>query len=191
VPVQSVKELVAYAKAKPGALNYGSSGIGGIAHLLGELFDMQAGIKMTHVPYKGTGPALNDLLGGQIQLIFGSAPSTIPMVRGNRLRAIAVTTGKRSPALPELPTVAEAGVKGYEVELWYGVLGPKGLPPAIVARWNSEIRRVTKSPDLKERLIAEGFDIADSSPEVFQALLKRDVERWAKVVREAKIDMSR
>ena len=191
VPVQSVKELVAYAKAKPGALNYGSSGVGGIAHLLGELFDMQAGIKMTHVPYKGTGPALNDLLGGQIQLIFGSAPATIPLVRSNRLRAIAVTTSKRSPALPELPTVGEAGVKGYDVELWYGVLGPKGLPPAIVTRWNTEIRRVTKLPDLKERLIAEGFDIADSSPEVFHALLKRDVERWTKVVREAKVDMSR
>ncbi len=191
VPVHSVKELVAYAKAKPGALNYGSSGVGGIAHLLGELFDMQAGTKMTHVPYKGTGPALNDLLGGQIQLIFGSAPATIPLVRSNRLRAIAVTTSKRSSALPELPTVIEAGVKGYDVELWYGVLGPKGLPQAIVTRWNTEIRRVTKLPDLKERLIAEGFEIADSPPEVFQALLKRDVERWAKVVREAKVDMSR
>jgi tripartite-type tricarboxylate transporter receptor subunit TctC len=191
VPVHSVKELIAYAKAKPGALNYGSSGIGGIAHLLGELFDMLAGTRMTHVPYKGTGPALNDLLGGQIQLIFGSAPSTIPLVRGNRLRAIAVTTGKRSPALPEVPTVAEAGVPGYDVVLWYGVLGPKGMPPAIVARWNAEIRKATKLPDLKERLIAEGFDIADSPPDVFHALLKRDVERWAKVVREAKVDVSR
>ena len=191
VPVHSVKELIAYAKARPGALNYGSSGIGGIAHLLGELFDMLAATKMTHVPYKGTGPALNDLLGGQIQLIFGSAPSTIPLVRSNRLRAIAVTTGKRSSALPELPTVAEAGVPGYQVELWYGVLAPKGLPPAIVARWNAEIRKATKLPDLKERLIAEGFEIADSPPEVFQAVLKRDVARWAKVVRETRVDVSR
>ena len=187
VPIKSVNELLAFARSKPGALNYGSSGTGGIAHLSGELFDLLAGTKMTHVAYKGTGPALNDLLGGHIQLIFGSAPSTIPLVRGNRLRAIAVTTTKRSAALPDLPTVAEAGVPGYEVVLWYGVLGPKDLPKNIVARWNTEIRKATKLPDLKERLASEGFDIDDSPPEVFQALLKRDIEKWAKVVREAKV----
>jgi len=187
VPIKSVNELLAFARSKPGALNYGSSGTGGIAHLSGELFDLLAATKMTHVAYKGTGPALNDLLGGHIQLIFGSAPSTIPLVRGNRLRAIAVTTTKRSAALPDLPTVAEAGVPGYEVVLWYGVLGPKDLPKNIVARWNTEIRKATKLPDLKERLASEGFDIDDSPPEVFQALLKRDIEKWAKVVREAKV----
>ena len=187
VPIKSAAELVAYAKAKPGALNYGSSGTGGIAHLSGELFDLLAATKMTHVAYKGTGPALNDLLGGQIQLIFGSAPSTIPLVRGNRLRAIAVTTTKRSAALPDLPTVAEAGVPGYEVVLWYGVLGPKDLPKNIVARWNTEIRKATKLPDLKQRLISEGFDIDDSPPAVFQATLKRDVAKWTKVVKAAKI----
>jgi len=187
VPIKSVAELIAYAKAKPGALNYGSSGTGGIAHLSGELFDLLAATKMTHVAYKGTGPALNDLLGGHIQLIFGSAPSTIPLVHGNRLRAIAVTTTKRSAALPDLPTVAEAGVPGYEVVLWYGVLGPKGLPKNIVARWNTEIRKATKLPDMKERLASEGFDIDDSPPEVFQAVLKRDVAKWAKVVREATV----
>ena len=168
VPIKNVGELVAFAKAKPGALNYGSSGTGGIAHLSGELFDMLAGTKMTHIAYKGTGPALNDLLGGQIQLIFGSAPATIPLVRANRLRAIAVTTTKRSAALPDLPTVAEAGVPGYEVVLWYGVLGPKGLPKNIVQRWNAEIRKATKLPDLKERLIS-------------------DVAKWIKVVKEAKV----
>jgi tripartite-type tricarboxylate transporter receptor subunit TctC len=187
VPIKTIAELVAFAKAKPGALNYGSSGNGGLAHLSGELFDLQAGTHMTHVAYKGTGPALNDLLGGQIQLIFGSAPSTIPLVRVNRLRAIAVTTTKRSPALPDLPTVIEGGVPGYEVVLWYGVLGPKGLPKTIVERWNTEIRRATKLPDLKDRLITEGFDIDDSPPPVFQAMLKRDVEKWQRVVREAKI----
>ena len=187
VPIKSVSELVAFAKAKPGALNYGSSGAGGIAHLSGELFDLLAATKMTHVAYKGTGPALNDLLGGHIQLIFGSAPSTIPLVRANRLRAIAVTTTKRSAALPELPTVAEAGVPGYEVVLWYGVLGPKALPKHIVLRWNAEIRKATKLPDLKERLVSEGFEIDDSPPEVFQAVLKRDVEKWKKVVKEAKV----
>ena len=190
VSAQNMKELLALAKAKPGALNYGSSGIGGIAHLAGELFDMMAATKMTHVPYKGTGPALNDLLGGQIQLIFGSAPSTIPLVRSNRLRAVAVTTSKRSFALPEVPTVAEAGVPGYEVALWYGVFGPKGLPKNIVERWNSEIRKATKQPDMKERLIAEGFDIADSPQEVFQAVVKRDVLKWIKVVKDARIQVS-
>ena len=168
VPIKSVAELIAYAKAKPGALNYGSSGNGGIAHLSGELFDLLAGTRMTHIAYKGTGPALNDLLGGQIQLVFGSAPSTIPLVRANRLRAIAVTTTKRSAALPELPTVAEGGVPGYEVVLWYGVLGPKGLPKTIVDRWNAEIRKATKIPDLKERLISEGFEIDDSPPQCFR-----------------------
>ena len=187
VPIKSVAELVAYAKAKPGALNYGSSGTGGIAHLSGALFDLLAATKMTHVAYKGTGPALNDLLGGHIQLIFGSAPSTIPLVRANRLRAIAVTTTKRSAALPDLPTVAEAGVPGYEVVLWYGVLGPKGLPKNIVARWNTEIRKATKLPDTKQRLISEGFAIDDSPPAVFQAILKRDVEKWKKVVKAAKV----
>ena len=189
LPIRSVKELVVFAKAKPGALNYGSSGMGGIAHLSGELFDILAVTKMTHVPYKGTGPALNDLLGGQIQLIFGSAPSTIPLVRSNRLRAIAVTTSKRSPALPDLATVAEAGVPGYEVVLWYGMLGPKGLPKNIVERWNGEIRKAISLPDLRERLISEGFDIANSPPEVFQEVLKRDVAKWARVVKEAKVDV--
>ena len=187
VPIKSVAELIAFAKAKPGVLNYGSSGTGGIAHLSGELFDLLAGTHMTHVAYKGTGPALNDLLGGQIQLIFGSAPSTLPLVRSNRLRALAATTTKRSAALPDLPTVAEAGVPGYEVVLWYGVLGPKGLPKAIVERWNTDIRKATKLPDTRERLISEGFDIDDSPPEVFQATLKRDVAKWIRVVKEAKV----
>lgn len=187
VPIKSVSELVAYAKAKPGALNYGSSGTGGIAHLSGELFDLLAHTRMTHVAYKGTGPALNDLLGGQIQLIFGSAPSTIPLVRTNRLRALAVTTTKRSIAMPDLPTIAEAGVPGYEVILWYGVLGPKGLPKSMVTRWNTEIRKATKLPDMQERLASEGFDIADSPPEVFQQVLKRDVAKWTKVVKDAKV----
>ncbi len=187
VAVKSVNELIAFAKSKPGALNYGSSGTGGIAHLAGELFDLMAATKMTHVPYKGTGPALNDLLGGQIQLIFGSAPSTIPLVRGNRLRAIAVTTSKRSAALLDIPTVSEAGVPGYEVVLWYGVLGPKGLPKDIVMRWNTEIRNATKLPDMKAQLTSEGFDIADSPPEVFQAVVKRDIAKWTKVVKEANV----
>ncbi len=190
VPIKSVRELIDYAKAKPGALNYGSSGAGGIAHLSGELFNLLAHTKMTHVAYKGTGPALNDLLGGHIQLIFGSAPSTIPLVRSNRLRALAVTTTKRSIAMPELPTIAEAGVPGYEVILWYGVLAPKGVPDSIVTLWNTEIRKATKLPDMKERLASEGFDISDATPEEFRAVLKRDVAKWTKVVKAANVQVN-
>ncbi len=187
VPLKSVAELVAHAKAKPGVLNYASSGTGGIAHLSGELFDLLAGTRMTHIAYKGTGPATNDLLGGQVQLLFGSAPAVVPLIRAGRLRALAVTTLKRMSSFPELPTIDEAGVKGYEVVLWYGVLGPKGLPKAIVERWNTEIRKATKLPDMRERLLSEGFEIDDSPPSVFQALLKRDVAKWQKVVKEAKV----
>jgi tripartite-type tricarboxylate transporter receptor subunit TctC len=187
LPVKSAGDLVAMAKAKPGALNYASSGTGGIAHLSGELFDLLAGTKMTHIAYKGTGPAMNDVLGGQVPIIFGSAPSTVPLVKANRLRALGVTTMKRMSSFPELPTLHEAGVKGYEVVLWYGVLGPRGLPPAIVQRWNAGVRAATRLPDLRERLLSEGFEIDDSPPEAFQALLRRDVEKWQKVVRDAKI----
>ena len=187
VPLKSVAELVAHAKAKPGVLNYASSGTGGIAHLSGELFDLLAGTRMTHIAYKGTGPATNDLLGGQVQLLFGSAPAVVPLIRAGRLRALAVTTLKRMSSFPELPTIDEAGVKGYEVVLWYGVLGPKGLPKAMVERWNAEIRKATKLPDMRERLLSEGFEIDDSPPSVFQALLKRDVAKWQKVVKEAKV----
>jgi len=187
VPLKSVAELVAHAKAKPGGLNYASSGTGGIAHLSGELFDLLAGTRMTHIAYKGTGPATNDLLGGQVQLLFGSAPAVVPLIRAGRLRALAVTTLKRMSSFPELPTIDEAGVKGYEVVLWYGVLGPKGLPKAMVERWNAEIRKATKLPDMRERLLSEGFEIDDSPPSVFQALLKRDVAKWQKVVKEAKV----
>ena len=187
VPLKSVAELVAHAKAKPGVLNYASSGTGGIAHLSGELFDLLAGTRMTHIAYKGTGPATNDLLGGQVQLLFGSAPAVVPLIRAGRLRALAVTTLKRMSSFPDLPTIDEAGVKGYEVVLWYGVLGPKGLPKAIVERWNAEIRKATKLPDMRERLLSEGFEIDDSPPSVFQAVLKRDVAKWQKVVKEAKV----
>ena len=187
VPVKSVAELVTLAKSKPGFLNYASSGTGGIAHLSGELFDLLAGTKMTHIAYKGTGPAMNDVLGGQVQMIFGSAPSTVPLVKANRLRALGVTTMKRMSSFPEVPTINEAGVKGYEVVLWYGVLGPKNLPKAIVERWNAGIRAATKLPDMRERLLSEGFEIDDSPPEVFQKLLKRDVAKWQKVVKDAKV----
>ncbi|MDB5921806.1 MAG: hypothetical protein JWN13_742 [Betaproteobacteria bacterium] len=188
VPVMSVKDLIAYAKAKPGALNYGSSGTGGITHLSTELFDQLAGTRMTHVPYRGTGPAMNDLLGGQIQLIFGAVASVMPHVNTKRLRAIAVTSAKRSIGAPELPPIAET-VPGYEAAIWYGVIGPKGLPKQIVQRWNSEIDRIIGLPDMKERMVREGFERVEVSPARFHELLKREVSKWNAVVKKGNIRM--
>jgi len=186
VPAKSIKELIALAKAKPGALNYGSTGTGGITHLSTELFDMMADIKMTHVPYKGTGAALTDLLGGQIQLIFGSMPSMVPHNKTGRLRGIAVSTAKRNSAVPDMPTVAET-VPGYEAVLWYACWGPKGLPKEIVARWNGELAKAIKSPDTHERLAGEGIEPAGGAPEQFRAILQRDIPKWIKVVKAANI----
>src|SRR5450759_368540 len=186
VPVTSTKELIAYDKANPGKLNYGSSGTGGAIHLASELFNQLAGTKMTHVPYKGLGPALNELLGGQIQLIFGGMPQMIPQVKSNRLRAIAVTTAKRSNAVPDIPTVAET-VPGYEAVQWTAVLGPKALPKDIVARWNREIDRILQLSDVKERMAGAGTEPAGGSPERFREALKRDVEKRQKVIKIAGI----
>ncbi len=186
VPVKSIKELIAYDKANPGKLNYGSGGTGSSNHLATELFNQMAGTRMTHVPYKGTGPALNDLLGGQIQLIFGALPLMIPQVKSNRLRGIAVTAAKRSNAVPDIPTVGET-VPGYEAVQWYAVLGPKALPKDIVARWNNEINRILQLPDVKERMAGDGMEPAGGSPERFREVLKRDVAKWQKVVKTAGI----
>ena len=139
MPIKSMKELIAYDKASPGKLNYASTGTGGFTHLITELFNQLAGTKLTHVPYKGTGPALNDLLGGQIQVLFAALPAAVPLIKQNRIRGLGVTTPKRSPALPDIPAIAEA-VPGYEAVLWYGVWGPKHLPKPIVTRWNGDIR---------------------------------------------------
>ena len=186
VPVTSIKELIAYDKANPGKLNYGSGGTGGAIHLATELFNQMAGTRMTHVPYKGTGPALNDLLGGQIQLIFGNLPVMVPHVKSNRLRGIAVTTAKRSNALPDIPTVAET-VPGYEAVTWAAVLGPKALPKDIVARWNREIDRIVQLPDVKERMAGDGMEPVGGSPERVREVLKRDIAKWQKVVKLAGI----
>jgi len=186
VPITSIKELIAYDKANPGKLNYGSGGTGGAVHLATELFNQMAGTKMTHVPYKGVGAALNDLLGGQIQLIIGSMSSIIPQVKSKRLRGIAVTTAKRSNAVPDIPTVAET-VPGYEAGTWYGVLGPKAMPKDLVALWNREINRILQLSDVKERMAGEGLEPAGGSPERFREVLKRDVAKWQKVVKIANI----
>ena len=187
VPIMSVKELIAYDKANPGMLNYGSSGAGGAIHLATELFNQMAHTSMTHVPYKGLGPALNDLLGAQIQVVFGGMPQMIPQVISNRIRGIAVTTQKRSNAVPDIPTVAES-VPGYEAVQWTALLGPKALPKEIVARWNSELNRILQLSDVKERMAGAGTEPAGGSPERFREVLRRDVAKWQKVVRVAHIE---
>ena len=184
--IRSISDLIASDKAAPGKLNYGSTGTGGFTHLITELFNQMAGTKLTHIPYKGTGPALNDLLGGQIQVLFGSLPSTIPLAKQNRVRGIGVTTAKRNNAVPDIPAIGEF-VPGYEAVLWYGVWGPKRLPKEIVARWNAEIRKALKQPDLRERIAGEGLDPSDSPPERFSEVVKRDVAKWTQVVKAGNI----
>jgi tripartite-type tricarboxylate transporter receptor subunit TctC len=186
VPVKSIKELIAYDKANAGKLNYGSAGTGSVIHLVTELFNQMAGTKMAHVPYKGAGPALNELLGGQIQLMIGTLPTVISHVKSNRLRGIAVTTAKRSNAVPDIPTVAET-VAGYEAVNWAAVLGPKALPKDIVTRWNNEINRTLQLADVKERMAGDGIEPAGGSPERFREVLKRDIAKWQKVVKIAGI----
>lgn len=186
VPVKSIKELIAYDKANPGRLNYGSGGAGSASHLATELFNQMAGTKMTHVPYKGVGAALNELLGGQIQLIVGGMAGMIPQVKLNRVRGIAVTTARRSNAVPDIPTVAET-VPGYEVVQSFAVLGPKALPKEVVTRWNKEIDRIVQLPDMKQRMAGDGIEPAGGSPERLREVLKRDIAKWQKVIKIANI----
>jgi tripartite-type tricarboxylate transporter receptor subunit TctC len=189
VPAKNTAELIALARAKPRGLNYGTSGVGGLTHLATELFDLMAGVQMTHVPYKGSGPALTDLLGGQIQVSFAAVPVTMPHVKTGRLRAIAATTARRIGAIPEIPTIAET-LPGYETILWYGVLGPKGLPTDVLARWDREIAAALKNPEMRERLAAEGFETGDTSAARLRDVMKRDIAKWSKVVKAANIKVA-
>jgi tripartite-type tricarboxylate transporter receptor subunit TctC len=186
VPVKSTTELIALAKSKPGALNYASTGTGGITHLASELFDLLAGTKMTHVPYKGTGPALTALVGNQVQVMFGAAPAAIPHVKSNRLRGLAVSSEKPSPLLPGVPAIGEV-LKGYEVVLWWGVFGPKGLPKEIVTVWNKGIGQILQTKEMQERLASEAIDPLGGTPERFRSAIQRDVNKWKNVVKQAKI----
>jgi tripartite-type tricarboxylate transporter receptor subunit TctC len=187
LPAKNVKDLVALAKARPGQLTYGSAGVGASGHLGGALFESLAGVKMLHIPYKGMAGAITDLMSGQVTLTFGTTASVIPHVRAGRLRAFATTGAHRSPALPELPTVAEAGVPGYEAGLWYGFVGPARLPPEVVRRLNAAIVAVIGHPDVRARLASQGVDPQSTTPEAFARLLASDVERWAQVIRRAGI----
>jgi tripartite-type tricarboxylate transporter receptor subunit TctC len=190
VPARTTKELIAHAKANPGKVTYGSSGTGGTAHLSGELFDLLAGTKMIHVPYKSTGPALNDLLAGQIQMIYGSGPVIVPHASSGRLRVIAVTTEKRSRALPNVPTVAESGVPGYEAITWFGLMGPRGLPKDAVARWQAILAEALQSREMKERFEADGLELPEIGAAYFGKVLKRDIDKWTKVVKAANIRLT-
>lgn len=185
LPVKSVKDLVALARARPGQLTYVSAGIGSSGHLGGAQFETLTGTKMVHIPYKGMALAITDLMSGQVTLTFGTSLSVVPHARAGRLRAIASTGTKRSPALPDLPTVAEAGVPGYEASLWYGFVGPARLPPEIVNRLHSAIVAVLQMPEIRERLASQGVDPLHNTPEEFAKLLVSDVDRWAKVVQRA------
>ena len=183
VPAQSVRELLALAKAKPRQLNYGSGGVGTASHLATELLKLMAQVDLEHVPYKGLGPALTDLIGGQVQLIISTMASALPQVKAGKLRPLAVTTLKRSAFFPEVPTMDEAGVRGYEFDTWYGLLVPAGTPRFIIDRLNQETARVLASAAVKEQFAAQGLEAAPSSPGRFGAYLKSEVDKWGKVVR--------
>ena len=182
VPAKSVKEFIALAKAKPGQFNYGSGGSGSSSHLAMELFKTMAGVDMTHIPYKGTGPMFAELIGGQISVTIASAVPLIPQVKAGRLRGLAVTGARRSAAMPDLPTIGET-VQGYEVINWFGLAAPRGTPKAIIARLNAEMNQALKTPALRESLGAQGAEPAGGTPEEFAALIRRDLAKWEKVVK--------
>jgi tripartite-type tricarboxylate transporter receptor subunit TctC len=189
VAAKSTKEFIALLKAQPGKLNFASSGKGTISHLAGELFKFNTGVNMVHVPYRGGGPALVDVLGGQVQINFANILSSLPHVKGGRLRGLAVTSAKRSSAITELPTVTESGLPGYEVVQWNGVLAPARVPAAIVARLNSEIERMLALPEMKSRLAADGADAAGGPPEKFAAFIRSDIDKWTKVIKAANVQV--
>jgi tripartite-type tricarboxylate transporter receptor subunit TctC len=185
LPVKSVKEFIAYAKANPGKLNFGSGGPGSTPHLAGEMLKTMAGLEMTHVPYKGGGPALADLLGGQIQLMLENIPSTLPFVKSGKLRVLAVTSKKRSPTVPDVPTLDEAALKGYELTGWNGLFVPRGTPRAIVNQLHAETVKALAAPDVKERLAAMSAELGGESPEKFAVFIKAEITKWAKIAKEA------
>ncbi|MEZ5643710.1 MAG: tripartite tricarboxylate transporter substrate binding protein [Burkholderiaceae bacterium] len=184
-PFKTVQELIAYAKANPGQVNFGSSGSGSSIHLSGEMFKAMTGVDMVHVPYKGSAPAVNDLLGNQIGIMFDNMPSAIQHVRAGKLRPIAVTTAKRSPELPDVPTIAEAGVPGYEATSWFGLFASAGTPAPIVAQLNKALVKVLNQPDVKKQIAAQGGEVVAETPEQFTAFIQAESAKWSKVVKAA------
>ena len=185
VPARTLKEFIALAKAKPGAMNFGSGGSGTSNHLAGELFNLAAGAKLIHVPYKGVNLAMNGVLAGEVQLVFIGIPVPAPHIRAGRLTALAVLAPKRSPLLPDVPTAAEAGMPDFDVTTWYGILAPAGTPRPIITRLNAELVKLMHAPDLQERLAAMATETMTSTPEEFAAYLDREIAKWGEVVRKA------
>lgn len=190
LPVHSVKELIAYAKANPGKMSFGSGSIGSAGHLAGELFKVDAGVDMVHVPYKGAAPAMQGLLAGDTQLMFDNLASAMSQVKAGKLRALAVTTAERSKLVPELPTMAEAGVPGFDISTWYGLLAPAGTPPDVIAKWNAEVTKVLSAPEMRERLATQGAEAAPDSPADFAKFIASELVKYAKIVKAsgAKVD---
>jgi len=190
VPVNSVQELIAYAKANPGKLNFASSGNGTSIHLSAELFKTMAGVQMTHVPYKGSSPALQDLVGGQVQLMFDNLPSSLALIKAGKLKALAVTSKERAAALPDVPTIAESGLPGFEASSWFGLLAPAGTPQPIIAKLNAEIAKWLATPEAKEKMLGQGANAAGGSPDDFARFIATETAKWQKVVKEsgAKVD---
>ena len=187
LPVKTVKDLIALARSKPGDLNYASSGVGGSTHLAGELFDYMAGTRMTHIAYKGAAPAIVEVMAGQVQLSFASMPSVMSHVRSGRLRAVAVTSLKRSPSVPDVPTVAESGLPGFETGAWQGIMAPRATPPGIVQKLNREIVTIVHLPEIRKQYALEGGEPVGNSPEEFSRWLRAEIAKWAKVVKAANI----
>lgn len=188
-PINTVRDLIAAAKAKPGKLNYASQGAGTSAHLAGELFKSMAKVDMNHIPYRGAGPAITDLLGGQVDLMFATAAAVAPHLESGKLRAVAVTTGQRSqaPALSKVPTVAESGVPDYAADSWYGLLVPAGTPPAVIMRLNAAARKAVHTDAFRKRAEQEGLAVGGGTPDEFGRYVKAESERWSKVIRDASI----
>jgi tripartite-type tricarboxylate transporter receptor subunit TctC len=186
IPAKSVREFIDYAKARPGQLNYASAGTGAVNHLGTEYFDLLTGTKLVHIPFKGGGPALRGVIGGEVQVSFTSLVPTLPHVKAGRLRALGITTPKRSPLLPEVPSVSET-VPGFEVTHWYGMWGPKGMPKNVVALWNREIGKLVNTPEMQRRLRIEGLEPAGGPPSQMYEFVKRDVNKWRDVMKKANI----
>lgn len=188
-PVNSVKELTDYLKSKPGQINFSSTGNGTIQHLAGELFQSMAAVSMVHVPYKGSGPSMMGVMAGDVSLTMDVIALLMPQVKAGKLRALAVTGSKRSPLNPNLPTVAETGLTGFEVSTWIGFLAPAGAPREVVVKWHREIERIFQAPEIRERLIAQGIDPVASSPEYFADFIKAEIAKWGGVVRQAGVKL--
>ena len=190
VPAATLAELVAYAKANPGKLDFASSGSGASVHLSAEVFKQMAGLDLVHIPYKGTGSLLPDLLSGTVAMSFPNLPSALPFIQSGKLKALGVTTAKRSAAAPQIPTLAEAGVPGYDMSTWYGLIGPAGMPPAIITQLNHELNAILQDPVIRQKLVAQGVDPVTGSPEEFGQFIRKETRYWAELIKKAKVELN-